>query len=52
MANPRKLKAIYGNKRKCDRLDARGLARLARVDPELLHPVEHCGEQAQLDRCP
>jgi len=49
VANARKVKAIYANKRKCDRLDAEILARLARVDPELLHPLEHRSEQAQSD---
>jgi len=49
VANARKVKAIYTNKRKCDRLDAEILARLARVDPELLHPLEHRSEQAQSD---
>ena len=49
MANPRKLRAIYANNRKSDRTDARMLARLARVDPELLHPIQHGGEEAQRD---
>jgi transposase len=49
VANARKVRAIYANTRKCDRLDATILARLARVDPELLHPIEHNSEQAQLD---
>jgi hypothetical protein len=31
-----------------DRLDARTLARLARIDPELLSPVKHRSAQAQL----
>ena len=34
--------------RKDDRLDARTLARLARIDPELLSPVKHRSAQAQL----
>jgi len=49
VANARKLRAIHANHRKSDRTDARMLARLARVDPELLHPVEHGSEQAQRD---
>jgi len=49
VANARKLRAIYTNERKCDRRDAQMLAKLARVDPELLHPVEHGSEQAQRD---
>ena len=36
VANPRKVKAIYANTRKSDRLDAVILARLGRLDPE--HP--------------
>lgn len=47
IANPRKTRLIYGDKRKTDKLDARKLARLARVDPELLYPIEHRGESAQ-----
>src|ERR1700729_4085480 len=38
VANPRKLHAISRNERKSDRRDAQMLARLARVDPALLHP--------------
>ena len=34
---------------KNDRLDAGKLARLARFEPALLHPIRHRGEQAQLD---
>jgi transposase len=47
VANPRKTRLIYGDKHKTDRLDAQKLARLARVDPELLYPIEHRGEQSQ-----
>lgn len=47
IANPRKTRLIYGDKRKTDKLDARKLARLARVDPELLYPIEHRSESAQ-----
>jgi transposase len=32
-----------------DRLDAQALARLARIDPELLYPVKHRSAQAQAD---
>jgi transposase len=49
VANPRKLKFIFGNRRKCDQVDARALARVGRLDPELLSPVEHRGESAQRD---
>ncbi len=47
VANARKLHLIYGNKRKTDKLDAENLARLARVDPKLLYPLEHRSEQSQ-----
>jgi transposase len=49
VANPRKLHAISRSERKCDQRDAQMLARLARVDPALLHPVEHGTPQAQHD---
>lgn len=39
LANARSLRAVYSNPRKSDRADARMLARLARVEPELLNPV-------------
>jgi transposase len=38
VANARKLRLIYANKRKTDEVDAENLARLARVDPKLLYP--------------
>ena len=47
IANPHKTRLIYGDKHKTDKLDAQKLARLARVDPELLYPIEHRGEQSQ-----
>jgi transposase len=49
VANPRKLHAISRSERKCDRRDAQMLARLARVDPALLHPIQHGSAQAQQD---
>ena len=49
VANPRKLRAIYTSTRKSDQTDAYMIARLARVDPTLLHPIEHSSEQAQRD---
>ena len=49
VANPRKLHAISKNERKSDRRDAQMLARLARVDPALLHPIQHGTAQAQHD---
>jgi transposase len=47
VANARKLRLIYANKRKTDEIDAQNLARLARLDPKLLYPVRHRGEDAQ-----
>jgi transposase len=49
VANPRKLRGIYQNERKSDRVDAQWLARVARVDPKLLAPITHRGRQAQAD---
>ena len=47
VANARKLRLIYANKRKTDEIDAENLARLARVDPKLLYPLKHRGEESQ-----
>src|ERR687898_3074775 len=47
VANARKLRLIYANKRKTDEIDAENLARLARLDPKLLYPVRHRGEVGQ-----
>src|SRR5215218_10777723 len=47
VANARKIRLIYGSGRKSDKLDAQKLARLARLDPELLYPIEHRGEDSQ-----
>ena len=41
VANSRKLRLIYQNRRKDDRIDAQYLARLARLDPQLLAPIRH-----------
>jgi transposase len=49
-ANPRHVRLIYGSRNKNDQLDAERLARLARVDPKLLHPIQHRGGTAQADR--
>ena len=49
VANARKVKAIGESTRKNDRVDAEMLARIARLDPELLSPIEHRGETAQAD---
>jgi transposase len=47
VANARKVRLIYGDKRKNDKLDAENLARLARLDPKLLYPLRHRGEGSQ-----
>jgi transposase len=47
VANARKLRLIYANKRKTDEVDAENLARLARLDPKLLYPLKHRGEEGQ-----
>jgi transposase len=49
-ANPRYVRLIYGSRNKNDQLDAERLARLARVDTKLLHPIQHRGGTAQADR--
>ena len=49
VANARQVKLISQSSRKDDRLDAQTLARLARVDPELLRLIRHRSEQAQGD---
>jgi transposase len=41
VANARKVRLIYESHKKNDPMDAESLARLARVDPALLHPVKH-----------
>jgi len=47
VANARKLRLIYANKRKTDEVDAENLARLARLDPKLLYPLKHRSEESQ-----
>lgn len=49
VANPRKVRLISHNPRKSDRFDGRTLARLARLDPELLSPIRHRGVRCQQD---
>jgi transposase len=49
-ANPCYVRLIYSSGSKNDQLDAERLARLARVDPKLLHPIQHRGGKAQADR--
>ena len=47
VANARQVKLISASSRKDDRLDAQTLARLARMDPQLLRPIQHRSEKAQ-----
>jgi transposase len=49
VANPRQVQLIAKSRRKTDRVDALTLARLGRLDPELLHPIRHRSEGAQTD---
>jgi transposase len=49
VANARQVRVIYESDRENDKVDARTLARLARVDKELLHPIRHRSEKAQAD---
>jgi len=49
VAQPRAVKAIWASDRKNDVADAEMLARLLRADPELLRPIKHRSEKAQLD---
>ena len=49
VANARDIEYVTRSSRKSDRVDAEILARLARADPKLLHPVKHRAEQAQVD---
>lgn len=49
VANARKLRLISTSSSKNDRLDARLLARLVRVDPKLVAPIRHRSESAQAD---
>lgn len=49
VANPHELAAITRSKKKTDLRDARMLAKLARVEPELLQPLRHRPQKAQTD---
>ena len=49
VAHARKVRLIGESSRKDDRMDPRTLARLARIDPQLLSPVQHRSAQAQID---
>lgn len=47
VAQPRKLRALWGRDRKNDASDAELLGRMLRADPQLLHPIRHRSEEAQ-----
>jgi transposase len=47
VANPVRLRLIHKSSKKSDRVDACALARLVRVDPELLGPVDHRSDEDQ-----
>jgi transposase len=49
VANPRRLRLIYENDSKSDRVDALYLARVGRLDPVLLAPLTHRGAETQVD---
>jgi len=49
VAHARNVRLIGESRRKDDRLDAMTLARLVRVDPQLLRPVKHRSAEAQAD---
>jgi transposase len=49
VAHSRNVRLIGESRRKDDRLDAQALARLARIDPQLLSPIQHRSVQAQAD---
>jgi transposase len=49
VAHARNVRLIGESRRKDDRMDARMLARLARIDPQLLSPVKHRSAKAQAD---
>lgn len=49
IANPRKLRLIYENDSKNDQVDAEYLARIGRLDPRLLAPIQHRQLDTQAD---
>lgn len=49
VANPRKLRLVYQNDSKSDRVDAEYLARIGRLDPALLAPFRHRHAATQAD---
>jgi transposase len=49
VANARRLRWIFENDQKTDRLDAESLGRVGRLDANLLYPIQHRSEVAQAD---
>ena len=49
VGNPRKLQVIWDSNDKSNERDAKMLAQIARFDSDLLYPITHRGQQAQLD---
>jgi transposase len=49
VANPRLMDGSKRRKRKSDRIDANKLARLGRVDPQSLHPMQHRSKEVRQD---
>jgi transposase len=49
VANPRLMEGSKRRKRKNDRIDAHKLARLGRVDPQSLHPMQHRSREVRQD---
>jgi len=49
VANPRLMEGSKRRKRKNDRIDANKLARLGRMDPQSLHPIQHRSREVRQD---
>ena len=49
VAHARDVRLIGESRRKDDKIDAQVLARLARIDPQLLSPIQHRSAEAQAD---
>jgi len=49
VANPRLMEGSKRRKRKNDRIDANKLARLGRMDPQSLHPIQHRSAEVRQD---
>jgi transposase len=48
VANPRQIPLIYQNTKKSDRTDPEILARVGRLDPKLLKPIQHRNASSQI----